>query len=103
MEHRQQIEAIVREAVRAGSAESGRAGFTRVWGEIRRQLRALRDTATREQLRAFFRSLPVSRFPTLAAHGVHAWDGNRDQRFTAGLETLLRGLQADMRPPGAGG
>ena len=25
MEHRQQIEAIVREAVRAGSAESGRA------------------------------------------------------------------------------
>ena len=46
MEHRQQIEAIVREAVRAGSAESGRAGFTRVWGEVRRQLRALRDTAT---------------------------------------------------------
>jgi hypothetical protein len=44
-----------------------------------------------------------SRFPALAAHGIHAWDGNRDQRFTAGLETLLRGLQADMPPPGASG
>jgi len=63
----------------------------------------LRDTATREQLHAFFRSLPASRFPTLAAHGVHAWDGNRDQRFTAGLETLLRGLQADKRLSGTGG
>jgi AcrR family transcriptional regulator len=59
----------------------------------------LRDTATREQLHAFFRALPASRFPALAAHGVHAWDGDRDQRFTAGLETLLRGLQADIRLP----
>lgn len=33
----------------------------------------------------------------LAAHGVHAWDGDRDQRFTAGLENLLRGLRADAR------
>jgi AcrR family transcriptional regulator len=63
----------------------------------------LRDTATREKLRAFFRALPASRFPALAACGVHAWDGDRDQRFTAGLETLLRGLQADMRSPGASG
>jgi AcrR family transcriptional regulator len=54
----------------------------------------LRDSATREQLHAFFRSLPASRFPALAAHGIHAWDGDRDQRFTAGLETLLRGLQS---------
>ena len=46
MEHRHQIEAIVSEAVRAGSGEPGRAGFARIWGEIRRQLRALRDTAT---------------------------------------------------------
>ena len=61
----------------------------------------LRDTATREQLHAFFRSLPASRFPALAAYGVHAWDGNRDQRFTAGLEILLRGLQADERLAGA--
>jgi AcrR family transcriptional regulator len=63
----------------------------------------LRDTATREQLHAFFRSLPADRFPALAAYGVHAWDGDRDQRFSAGLETLLRGLQADKRLPGASG
>jgi AcrR family transcriptional regulator len=63
----------------------------------------LRDSATRAQLHAFLRSLPASRFPTLAAHGAHAWDGDRDQRFTAGLETLLRGLQPDQRPPGTSG
>jgi AcrR family transcriptional regulator len=63
----------------------------------------LHDSATRAQLHAFLRSLPASRFPTLAAHGAHAWDGDRDQRFTAGLETLLRGLQADQRPPGTSG
>jgi TetR/AcrR family tetracycline transcriptional repressor len=54
----------------------------------------LRDTATREQLHEFFRSLPASRFPALAASGVYAWDGDRDQRFSAGLDTLLRGLGA---------
>jgi len=63
----------------------------------------LRDTATREQLHAFFRSLPAERFPALAAYGVHAWDGDRDQRFSAGLDTLLRGLQADKRLPRASG
>jgi len=63
----------------------------------------LRDTATREQLHAFFRALPASRFPALAANGVHAWDSDRDQRFAAGLDTLLRGLQADERLPGASG
>jgi AcrR family transcriptional regulator len=63
----------------------------------------LRDTATRQQLHAFFRALPATRFPALAACGIHAWDGDRDQRFTAGLDTLLRGIEADMRPPGASG
>jgi AcrR family transcriptional regulator len=63
----------------------------------------LRDTATRQQLRAFFRALPASRFPALAACGIHAWDGDRDQRFSTGLETLLRGLQADKRLRGASG
>ena len=61
----------------------------------------LRDTATREQLHAFLRSLPASRFPALAAHGTHAWAGDRDERFTSGLDTLLRGIQANQRPPGA--
>lgn len=60
----------------------------------------LRDTVTREQLHAFFRSLPADRFPALAAYGVHAWDGDRDQRFSVGLETLLRGIEAYRRPPG---
>jgi TetR/AcrR family tetracycline transcriptional repressor len=60
----------------------------------------LRDTATREQLHAFFRALPVSRFPALAECGLHAWNGDRDQRFTAGLETLLRGIAAYRPAPG---
>jgi AcrR family transcriptional regulator len=53
----------------------------------------LRDTATRQQLEAFLRALPADRFPALAAHGAHAWDGDRDKRFAAGLGILLRGLQ----------
>lgn len=63
--------------------------------------RRLRDTATRQELHAFLRSLPPSRFPTLAAHGVLAWADDRDQRFRSGLDILLRGLQADpgMPPP----
>ena len=61
----------------------------------------LRDTATREQLDAFLRSLPASRFPALAAHGTHAWAGDRDERFASGLDTLMRGIQANQRPPGA--
>jgi AcrR family transcriptional regulator len=60
----------------------------------------LRDTATREQLHAFLASLPASRFPSLAVHGTDAWADDRDQRFTAGLDTILRGLQADQHQPG---
>jgi TetR/AcrR family tetracycline transcriptional repressor len=58
------------------------------------------DPATRRQLRAFFRSLPPDRFPVLAALGEHVWAGNRNQRFTAGLDTLLAGLQAASRQVG---
>jgi AcrR family transcriptional regulator len=57
----------------------------------------VQDIATRRQLHAFFRSLPADRFPALAALGEHIWAGNRDQRFTAGLDTLLAGLQATRR------
>ena len=48
MEYRTQIEAIVRDALRAGSESAGQGAdvFARVWAEVRRQLRALRDTAT---------------------------------------------------------
>ena len=49
----------------------------------------VQDTATRRQLHAFFRSLPSDRFPALTVLGEHVWTGNRDQRFTAGLDTLL--------------
>jgi hypothetical protein len=70
MEHRHQIEAIVRDAARAWSEGSGRAGFARVWGEIRRQLRGLRDTATsliedeRTALQ-FLRQIQAARRPAL--------------------------------------
>ena len=54
----------------------------------------VQDPETRRQLQAFFRSLPADRFPALATLGEHVWAGNRDQRFTAGLDTILAGLQA---------
>jgi len=58
----------------------------------------VQDPATRRQVHAFLRSLPADRFPALAALGEHVWAGNRDQRFTAGLNTLVRGLQAAGAP-----
>jgi TetR/AcrR family transcriptional regulator, tetracycline repressor protein len=53
----------------------------------------VQDTATRNELHAFLRSLPASRFPTLAAVGAYAWDDDRDQRFTTSLDTLISGLR----------
>jgi hypothetical protein len=53
----------------------------------------VRDPATRAQLHQFFRSLPRERFPALVALGEHVWVDNRDQRFTAGLDVLVDGLQ----------
>ncbi len=57
----------------------------------------VRDAATRIKLHAFLRSLPADRFPTLIAVGEHVWVDNRDERFTAGLDTLLDGLDAARR------
>jgi TetR/AcrR family tetracycline transcriptional repressor len=57
----------------------------------------LRDTATRSRLHTFLRSLPSDRFPALVALGAHVWVDNRDERFTAGLDTLIDGLQAERR------
>jgi AcrR family transcriptional regulator len=65
----------------------------------------LRDAGTRQELHAFLRSLPPSRFPILTAHGTHVWADDRDQRFSSGLDTLLRGLRAGPGPalaPSAG-
>jgi AcrR family transcriptional regulator len=61
----------------------------------------LRDNATRQQVHAFLRALPASRFPTLAALGQYAWADDRDQRFTSGLDALILGLQAARRWPEA--
>jgi hypothetical protein len=52
MEHRMQIEAIVKEALAQWTA--GKEEFVAAWAEVRRQLRRLRDTSTslREDERA---------------------------------------------------
>jgi len=57
----------------------------------------VRDAATRSKLHAFLRSLPADRFPTLVALGEHVWVDNRDERFAAGLDTLIDGLEAARR------
>jgi AcrR family transcriptional regulator len=62
----------------------------------------LRDPATRAQLHQFFHSLPPDRFPALVALGEHIWVDNRDQRFTAGLNVLVSGLQHTHNAPSAG-
>ena len=53
----------------------------------------VRDPATRAQLHQFFRSLPRDRFPALVALGEHVWVDNRDERFSAGLDVLVSGLE----------
>jgi len=53
----------------------------------------VRDPAIRTQLHQFFRTLPPDRFPTLVTLGQHIWVDNRDQRFTAGLDVLVDGLE----------
>jgi AcrR family transcriptional regulator len=64
----------------------------------------VRDHAIRSQLHQFFRSLPPDRFPALVALGEHVWVDNRDERFTAGLQVLVDGLEhartspSDRRP-----
>jgi AcrR family transcriptional regulator len=56
-----------------------------------------RDAVTRRELHAFLRSLPADRFPALVALGEYVWVDNRDERFTAGLDTLVDGLEAARR------
>jgi AcrR family transcriptional regulator len=59
----------------------------------------VQDAATRCQLHAFFQSLPSGRFPALAALGEYVWADNRDQRFSAGLATIVTGLRASADTP----
>src|SRR5215216_842986 len=60
----------------------------------------VRDTAIRTQLHEFFRSLPPDRFPALVALGEHVWLDNREERFTAGLQVLVDGLEHARTPTG---
>jgi len=59
----------------------------------------VRDATIRTQLHEFFRSLPPERFPALVALGEHVWLDNRDQRFAAGLDVLVDGLEHARRSP----
>lgn len=59
----------------------------------------VQDAATRKRLHEFFRSLPGDRFPTLIALGEHVWLDNRDERFAAGVNALIDGLERAQRPP----
>jgi AcrR family transcriptional regulator len=61
----------------------------------------VRDPAVRTQLHQFFRSLPPDRFPALVAVGEHVWIDNRDERFTAGLDVLIAGLEQALNSPTA--
>jgi hypothetical protein len=61
--------------------------------------RRVRDAATRAQLHEFFRTLPPDRFPALVALGEHVWLDNHDERFTAGLDVLVDGLERARRAP----
>src|SRR4029453_14463745 len=61
----------------------------------------VRDPATRTQLHQFLRTLPPDRFPTLVALGEHVWVDNRDERFTAGLDMLMVGLEHARNSPTA--
>jgi AcrR family transcriptional regulator len=60
----------------------------------------VRDPATRAQLHQFLRSLPPDRFPALVALGEHVWVDNRDERFAAGLDVLVDGLEHRHGPTG---
>jgi AcrR family transcriptional regulator len=59
----------------------------------------VRDQAIRSQLHQFFRSLPPDRFPALVALGEHVWVDNRDERFAAGLDVLVAGLEHARNTP----
>ena len=63
------------------------------------ELCACSNPATRTQLHQFFRSLPPDRFPALVTLGEHVWVDNRNERFTAGLDVLIAGLEHAHNSP----
>jgi AcrR family transcriptional regulator len=58
----------------------------------------LQNAQTGRQLLAFLRSLPVDRFPVLAAIGEQIWTSDRDERFTASMNTIITGLRRAWDP-----
>jgi AcrR family transcriptional regulator len=74
-------------------------GFAASSPPISTNQQRVRDQATRGRLHDFFRSLPADRFPALVSLGPHVWVDNRDERFTAGLEMLIDGLQRARHAP----
>jgi TetR/AcrR family tetracycline transcriptional repressor len=58
----------------------------------------VQDAATRKRLHEFFRSLPGDRFPTLIALGEHVWLDNRGERFAAGINAVVDGLERAQCP-----
>jgi AcrR family transcriptional regulator len=60
----------------------------------------VQDPATRLRLHAFLRSLPPGQFPALVAIGEHVWADNRDERFAAGIQTLLGGIETARNAAG---
>jgi len=58
----------------------------------------LQNAQTSRQLLAFMRSLPADRFPVLAAIGEQVWISDRDERFTASVNTIITGLRSARDP-----
>lgn len=58
----------------------------------------LQNAQTSRQLLEFLRSLPADRFPVLAAIGEQVWTSDRDERFTASMNTIITGLRRPWNP-----
>jgi Tetracyclin repressor-like, C-terminal domain len=59
----------------------------------------VRDPAIRNPTPPVLPFAAPDRFPALVALGQHVWLDNRDQRFTAGLEVLVDGLEHARNSP----
>jgi TetR/AcrR family transcriptional regulator, tetracycline repressor protein len=57
----------------------------------------LQDAQTRREFTAFLRSLPADQFPVLAVTGEQVWASDRNERFAAGMRTIVAGLRACWR------
>ena len=51
------------------------------------------------ELRHFFQSLPVERFPHLVTMAVPLTTGDHDERFEFGLDLLVRGIASTVKAP----